>query len=1233
MKPILAALLALVIPTGASRAQAPALDNLKPENLAAWCIVPFDAKQRSPAQRAAMLKELGIGRCAYDWRDQHIAEFEQEILEYKKHGIDYFAFWGGHEKAYALFEKYDLHPQVWRTAPSPSEGSQEEKVAAAADSMEAMAKRTAQLGCQLGLYNHGGWGGEPANLIAVCKELQKRGHQNVGIVYNWHHGHGHIDDWKAALAAMKPYLLCLNLNGMNSGAKPKILPLAQGEHDLAMLKTVADSGYDGPIGILDHQDQLDSKEALQDNLDGLDWLKKELEKPGSGGAKPQPKAGLKPALPGASINEAFGKSLTSGMLLEGKDAWRQPPITVECRVKLRDAKGYNILVASDTKASAAHWEIFSMNGSGTLTAYLPGAVPDHVQSKAVITDDRWHAVAMQYAATRVRLWADGELVADQAIELLPNRKTVPGRIGVGRLVGGNFGLRGAIDEVRIRSGIHEDLAAVSDQPFKAGSDKELAYWNFDGLGAATEGSRAPLDPLANPGWREPINRDRVYDFYAKQALHFGQMDPAAVPAILPPFPGLDGGAYGHWGNQNDQTTWKDGRVRDMHHGSMVSGVFRGGGKTLARGVSVRLSGGANAVFDEDAPRFVIAWKGALVKWSDVRRGFMHGTPAGGGEAVPVVRDGSYHKNPETYLGLYRTGEQVVFATSEGDRPRFYSASSSGGRVVETAVSAPLVGKPQWPQRIRTRLQLGAGQPYAIDTLTLPFDNPWQALFFVSGIDFLSEERLAICTIHGDVWICDVSGVELTWKRFAAGLHQPLGLKVVDGVIHVMCRDQLVALHDLNQDDEADFYQRVSGAHETSAGGHDFITGLQRDNQGRWYFASGNQGLCRVSGDGEKLEVLGTGLRNPNGIGISPDGSVVLAAVQEGNWTPASAICDASWGGHFGAGGPRAGERGYVPPMLYLPRGADNSCGGQAYIDSQRWGPVAGQWLHFSSGAASHFLVLREVIGEQSQAAAVALPGEFLSGAHRGRFSPYDGQLYVASSQGWGSYGVDDGALQRVRFTAGGSYPYPIAYETRDNGILLTFAESQPAEIAKPERWFAQQWNYRYGPAYGSPEFSVRHPDREGHDRLQIRGVYRIGDGRRVFVEIPQIQPVNQLHLHCDGTRRIELFATVHRLGKPFTDFPGYRAITKLATPTTVASDLSPAGLMNACAACHHPTQRVVGPPLAEIRQRYANNPDGIVKWAMNPENKNPQLPPMPSFKFLGEEKLRVLADLILSGDE
>ncbi len=107
-------------------------------------------------------------------------------------------------------------------------------------------------------------------MVEVCSWLRtETGGNHIGIVYNLHHGHGHIDDFAACLDAMKPYLLCLNLNGMNTGAEPKILPLGRGEHDARLLRIIADSGYAGPIGILDHRPEIDAEASLRENLEGL----------------------------------------------------------------------------------------------------------------------------------------------------------------------------------------------------------------------------------------------------------------------------------------------------------------------------------------------------------------------------------------------------------------------------------------------------------------------------------------------------------------------------------------------------------------------------------------------------------------------------------------------------------------------------------------------------------------------------------------------------------------------------------------------------------------------------------------------------------------------------------------------------------------------------------------------------------------------------------------------------
>ena len=52
----------------------------------------------------------------------------------------------------------------------------------------------------------------------------------------------------------------------------KIIPIGSGKHEAKMIQSVIASGYDGPIGVLDHRKELDARKSLQQNLDGLDRL-------------------------------------------------------------------------------------------------------------------------------------------------------------------------------------------------------------------------------------------------------------------------------------------------------------------------------------------------------------------------------------------------------------------------------------------------------------------------------------------------------------------------------------------------------------------------------------------------------------------------------------------------------------------------------------------------------------------------------------------------------------------------------------------------------------------------------------------------------------------------------------------------------------------------------------------------------------------------------------------------
>jgi hypothetical protein len=226
-----------------------------------------------------MVAKIGLKKIAYDWRAQHVAEFEREILAYQKHGLEMFAFWGIHDSALSLFEKYNLHPQLWVML-GPKGDTDEARIQSAAAWILPTLKRAKKLGSQVGIYNHGGWGGEPENMVAVCEFLKKNhGVSNVGIIYNLHHGHTHLSRLPAALEAMKPWLLCLNLNGMKKPGDPtwtKILPIGAGTEDRSVLQIVRDSGYTGTIGIINHTGE-DAELRLLDNLDGLAWINRTLQ--------------------------------------------------------------------------------------------------------------------------------------------------------------------------------------------------------------------------------------------------------------------------------------------------------------------------------------------------------------------------------------------------------------------------------------------------------------------------------------------------------------------------------------------------------------------------------------------------------------------------------------------------------------------------------------------------------------------------------------------------------------------------------------------------------------------------------------------------------------------------------------------------------------------------------------------------------------------------------------------
>ncbi|MDB6151565.1 MAG: Cytochrome c [Chthoniobacteraceae bacterium] len=490
------------------------------------------------------------------------------------------------------------------------------------------------------------------------------------------------------------------------------------------------------------------------------------------------------------------------------------------------------------------------------------------------------------------------------------------------------------------------------------------------------------------------------------------------------------------------------------------------------------------------------------------------------------------------LPVFAGGEAfkvIYFKGTAADASKFADlakASAKPGNLVELTKG----GASHWPEVVKAKGELGKdedGAPYVVDTIPAPVDNAYKSWMRFGGLDFFKDGRAALSTHSGDVWI--VSGLDgklenVVWKRYATGLFQALGLKIVDDQVYVLGRDQITRLHDLNSDGEADFYECFNNDVQVTPGFHEFAFDLQTDPQGNFYFAKGgpvnpggsgwgplsdhNGCIFKISKDGQKFEVFATGVRAPNGMGVGPNGEIT-SGDNQGTWVPVDYIHYVKQGEFIEV--PDLAHKPTPPTerpqhLCWIPYDWDNSCGGHVWNTSEKWGPLNGQLLYLSYGKSSLFNVIQERVGEVAQGAVVRFPLKFDTGVMRPRFNPTDGQLYLAGLKGWQTNGAKDAGFHRVRYT-GKTACMQNSIHITDKGIHIGFTSPlDPQTAADPQNYSLQLSNYRWTKAYGSPEYKPSNPEEKGRDDINITSVKLAADGKSVLIEVPDLKPVDQFRL-------------------------------------------------------------------------------------------------------------------------
>ena len=256
-------------------------DKIELKNTYPWCIVAYDSLERSPKQRIALLKEIGFNKYAYDWRDKHLDDTHAELKLATENNIEIVSVWlwlnakrdslnslsDANQRILGIIDSLNLKTTLWVSLSENffEEPAYEQSLSKAVKIVDFIAIKAAELDCKVALYNHSGWFGNPFNQLEVIKALPQH---ELGIVYNFHHAHGSIDNIPQIANAITPYLKAVNLNGMKKDGD-KILPIGKGDYEKEMIRTFIKSGFMGPWGILGHVENKDVKKVLLENIDGL----------------------------------------------------------------------------------------------------------------------------------------------------------------------------------------------------------------------------------------------------------------------------------------------------------------------------------------------------------------------------------------------------------------------------------------------------------------------------------------------------------------------------------------------------------------------------------------------------------------------------------------------------------------------------------------------------------------------------------------------------------------------------------------------------------------------------------------------------------------------------------------------------------------------------------------------------------------------------------------------------
>ena len=387
---------------------------------------------------------------------------------------------------------------------------------------------------------------------------------------------------------------------------------------------------------------------------------------------------------------------------------------------------------------------------------------------------------------------------------------------------------------------------------------------------------------------------------------------------------------------------------------------------------------------------------------------------------------------------------------------------------------------------------------------------------VGGIDFYPDGRMVMCTWDPDGAVYEISGVmtgdpaKVKIKRIAAGLAEPLGIKIVGKDIFVAQKQEITRLRDLDGDGIIDEYYTLCNKFGVTDNFHEFTFGLEYD-KGFLYAtlaigidpggrSTAKQNMDRgramkinaITGD---FDFVVSGLRTPNGVAKGLEGKIFLTDNQ-GDWLPSCKLIELTPGAFYG-------NRSVDPegmknvkdvlPAIWFPQGEiGNSTTEPALFD---YGPYKGQMI---VGDVTHGGLKRcflEKVNGRYQGTAFRMTQGLEAGINRVRIGP-DKAIYVGgigSTGNWGQEGKERYGLQRLAYNGKTTFEV-VAVRPAKNGAELEFTEplkdnGLPYYLSD---YFVSNWTYVPENTYGGPKVDEK--------ELPVKSITISKDRKKMFLE-------------------------------------------------------------------------------------------------------------------------------------